>query len=414
MRLKVANAQGAPTLGITLLLGGLSTISPLSIDTFLPSLPTIAADFHISAWEAQQILTAYLLPFAVFSLVHGPLSDALGRRTVVLGGLALYTTGSIGCVFAPGLGLLLCCRVLQGTAAGIGSTVARAVARDLFEGAAAQKLLSSMVLVFSLAPAVAPIIGGWLHVTLGWRSVFGLLLAIGITLITLCALLLPESHPPSKRTVFHPVALLRSCWHVARGRAYQLLSISVALSIAPLFAWIGSTPAVILQRWQLKETQFYYVFIPIVAGFMLASIVGGRIAGSVPRQKQISWGFALMLGGSALGLVAHSLSNGMLIGLTQCMLFSMALGVQLSNPILSLEMLDMHPLARGAAASVQSFVTLGIGAMTAGVIAPLLHGDLRLLSAISVAVCAVAWLAWRAGQAATSTRRHASRSAGCG
>ncbi len=404
MRLKVANARGAPTLGITLLLGGLSTISPLSIDTFFPSLLAIAAEFHITSWQAQQILTAYLVPFALFSLVHGSMSDALGRRAVVLGGLTLYTIGSIGCVFAPNLGLLLFCRALQGMAAGIGSTVARAVARDLFEGAAAQRLMSSMVLVFSLAPAVAPVIGGWLHVALGWRSVFGFLLAMGLTQLLLCALLLPESHPQEKRIAFHPVVLLRSCWQVARDPTFRRLAIAVALSMAPLFLWIGSTPAVILERWQLKETQFYYVFIPIVVGFVVASIVGGRIAGRVPRQRQIAWGFGFLFGGSIVALVAHSIWGGTLIVLTQAVLFSMALGVQLSNPILSLEMLDRHPLARGAAASVQSFITLGIGAVTGGMIAPLLHGHLQLLAGISAVVCAIAWLAWRAGVRADRER----------
>lgn len=397
MRLKVTNARGAPTLGITLLLGGLSTISPLSIDTFFPSLPTIAAEFSITDWQAQQILTAYLVPFALFSLVHGSLSDALGRRTVVLGGLTLYTIGSIGCVFAPNLGLLLFCRVLQGMAAGVGSTVARAVVRDLFEGAAAQKLMSSMVLVFSLAPAVAPIIGGWLHVSLGWRSVFGLLLMMGLVQLVLCALLLPETHPKAKRVAFHPVALLRSCWNVAHDRAFLLMAFAAALSFAPIFAWIGATPAVILERWQLKETQFHYVFIPVVAGFMLASIISGRIAGLVPRPRQIAWGFGCMFGGAMVGLVAHAIWGGMLIAVSQLVLFSMALGVQLAVPVVSLVMLDMHPLARGAAASVQSFITLGVGACMGGMVAPLLHGNLLLLSAISASLTAAAWLAWRAG-----------------
>jgi DHA1 family bicyclomycin/chloramphenicol resistance-like MFS transporter len=402
LRLKVANSRGGPSLGITLLLGTLSMLSPLSIDTFLPSLPTIAADFDITDWQAQQIITAYLLPFALFSLVHGPLSDALGRRAVVMGGLVLYTAGSIGCFLAPNLGLLLFCRVLQGMAAGIGSTVARAVVRDLFEGAAAQKLMSSMMLVFSLAPAVAPIIGGWLHVTLGWRSVFGMLLMLGCVQMAVCGLLLPETHPPSKRIPFHPAALVRSCWHVASGRAYQLLACAAALSIAPLFAYIGSTPAIILERWQLQETQFHYVFVPVVAGFMVSSIVGGQIAGRVSRPRQISWGFGLMFGAAVVALVAHSLSEQVPILLTQCVLFCMALGVQLSNPILSLQMLDMHPLARGAAASVQSFVTIGVGAVMMGMVAPLLHGDLRLLAGISVVLGGVACLMWRAGLARRS------------
>ena len=199
MKIKVANSRGAPTLGITVLLASLSMISPLSIDTFLPSFPTIADEFGISSWRVQQIITAYLLPFACFSLVHGPLSDALGRRRVVIGGLVLYTAGSLGCFLAPTFGTLLFCRVLQGLAAGIGPTVARAVVRDLFEGTNAQRLMTSMMMVFSLAPAVAPIIGGWVHVSLGWRWVFGMLVVIGALLMVACLALLPETHPPEKR-----------------------------------------------------------------------------------------------------------------------------------------------------------------------------------------------------------------------
>jgi MFS transporter, DHA1 family, multidrug resistance protein len=395
LRLKVANAQGAPTLGITLLLASLSMISPLSIDTFLPSLPTIATDFHIDAWHAQQIITAYLLPFALFSLVHGPLSDALGRRRVVLGGLALYTTGAVGCFVAPTFGLLLFCRVLQGTAAGIGSTVARAIVRDLFEGASAQRLMSSIMFVFSLAPAVAPIIGGWLHVTFGWRSVFGMLLAIGLTLIVVCSLLLPETHPRSRRSEFHPVTLVRNCWHVASDPACLLLAVSSGLAIAPLFVYIGSTPAIILERWHLKETQFYYVFIPVVIGFMTASVIGGRLAGRLPRVSQLRLGFGLLVLSAVVGLTAELVARQVPIALVQLSLFFTALGAQFTVPILSLELLDLHPLARGSAASVQSFLNLGIGAVMMGMIAPVLDGNLTLLACISLAVGACAWLAWR-------------------
>jgi DHA1 family bicyclomycin/chloramphenicol resistance-like MFS transporter len=212
--------------------------------------------------------------------------------------------------------------------------------------------------------------------------------------------LLPETHPKEKRSEFHPVALVRSCWNVACNRPSLMLAIAASLSMAPLFAWIGSTPAIILETWGLKETQFYYAFIPIVAGFMAASITGGRIAGLVPRPKQVAWGFRIMFGGAVVSLLAHSLWNAPLIPLTQVVLFCMALGVQLSNPIVSLEMLDRHPLARGAAASVQAFVTLMVGALMGGMVAPLLHGNLQWLSGISVVLCSVAWLAWRAGRGA--------------
>jgi DHA1 family bicyclomycin/chloramphenicol resistance-like MFS transporter len=397
MRIQLQNRDGTPTLGITLLLASLSMISPLSIDTFLPSFPTIAREFGLSSLEVQQIITAYLLPFACFSLVHGPLSDALGRRQVVIGGLVLYTIGSIGCFVAPTFGTLLACRVLQGTAAGIGPTVARAVVRDAFDGHNAQRLMTSMMMVFSVAPAVAPIIGGWVHVALGWRSVFGMLVVMGAALVVMTSLLMPETHPPEKRTPVHPAALARSCLHIAGQPAFMLLAVSAALAIASVFIYIGSAPAIILERWHLSETQFYYLFIPIVGGLMSSSFVGGRVAGRVDRPQILKAGFILLCVSAIVGAGAQFVSGNVPILLSQVLWFFMAFGAQLIYPILTLEMIDMYSKARGAAASVQSFIALGVGAVVMGVVAPLMHGNLGYLSVISLAGSVVAWMTWRAG-----------------
>jgi MFS transporter, DHA1 family, multidrug resistance protein len=406
LKLRIQNARGAPTLGITLLLASLSLISPLSIDTFLPSFPTIARDFNLTNWQVQQLITAYLVPFACFALVHGPLSDALGRRRVVLGGLVLYTIGSIGCWFAPTFGTMLVCRVLQGTAAGIGPTVARAVVRDLFEDSRAQKLMSSMMLVFSIAPAVAPVIGGWVHVSLGWRSVFGMLSLMGFALVVICWLLFPETHPESRRTPFKIGALVRSSWHVASGGAYMLLAISAALTFSTLFVYIGSAPTIVLENWHLRETQFHYVFLPICAGFVIASLVSGRVAGVIQRITQIRVGFALLCLAGLVGLTAHYVFPEAPIWLMQLHWFFMACGAQFAYPVLSLEMIDMHPATRGAAASVQSFVALGIGAFFMGVMAPAMHGDMRGLAWMSIASALLAWLCWRAGHTLAQRQQH--------
>jgi DHA1 family bicyclomycin/chloramphenicol resistance-like MFS transporter len=402
VRIQLQNRDGTPTLGITLLLASLSMISPLSIDTFLPSFPTIAREFGLSSLEVQQIITAYLLPFACFSLVHGPLSDALGRRQVVIGGLVLYTIGSIGCFVAPTFGTLLACRVLQGTAAGIGPTVARAVVRDAFDGHNAQRLMSSMMLVFSIAPAVAPIIGGWVHVALGWRSVFGMLVVLGAALVLLTSLLLPETHPPEKRTPVHPAAQASSCLRVATQPVFLLLAFSAALAFASVFIYIGSSPAIILQQWHLSETQFYYLFVPIVGGLMTASFAGGRLAGRVGRAQILKGGFLLLCISALIGALAHFVTDDVPKLVTQVLWYFMAVGAQLTYPILTLDMIDMFPQARGAAASVQSFIALGVGAVVIGLIAPLLHGDLGYLSMISLFWSLVAWITWRA---AVSLRR---------
>jgi DHA1 family bicyclomycin/chloramphenicol resistance-like MFS transporter len=399
LKIRITNSRGAPALGITVLLASLSMISPLSIDTFLPSFPTIADEYGISDWRVQQIITAYLLPFAFFALLHGPLSDALGRRRVVIGGLVLYTAGSLGCFLAPSFGTLLFCRVLQGVAAGIGPTVARAVVRDLFDGANAQKLMSSMMLVFSLAPAIAPVIGGWVHVSLGWQWVFGMLVVLGGALMVTCVLLLPETHPPERRTPFRVGTLISSCWRVATGLPFFLLSVSAALAIASLFIYVGSAPAIILERWHLAETQFHYIFIPIVAGFMISSFASGRMAGRVERTQQLKLGFGLLCSSGAVGALGHTVFGELPILIVQVQWFVMAVGAQLTYPVLSLEMIDMHPEARGAAASVQSFVALGIGAFVMGMVAPILEGNLKLLAWISLSSGVVGWLAWRGGAA---------------
>lgn len=369
-------------------------VSPLSIDTFLPSFPAIAQEFDLTPLQVQQIITAYLLPFACFALVHGPLSDALGRRKVVVGGLVLYTIGSIGCLLAPTFGMLLGFRVLQGIAAGIGPTVARAVVRDLFDGANAQRLMSNMMLVFSIAPAAAPIIGGWVHVAFGWRSVFGMLVVLGAALSVITYLVLPETHPPRARTKFHPVVLARACWQVGTQPAYLLFAVSAALAMASLFVYVGSAPAIILDHWHLSETQFHKLFFPIVGGFICASLAAGRLAGRVSRTAQVKVGFAMLCMSALVGVVAHLLMATVPIPLTQFCWFLMACGAQLTYPVLSLEMLDMHPRARGAAASVQAFVALALGAVVMGVLAPVLHGNLAHLALFSLACGVVAWLCW--------------------
>ena len=399
MRINPVGRDGRPTLAITVLLASLSMISPLSIDTFLPSFPAIAAEFDLTSWEVQQIITAYLLPFACFSLVHGPLSDALGRRRVVLGGLVVYTVGSIGCLLAPSFAWLLVFRVMQGMAAGLGPTVARAVVRDVFEGANAQRLMSSMMLLFAVAPAVAPILGGWLHVVAGWRSVFGVLAVLGGVLIIVSWLKLPETHPASQRARFHFGELARDCWRVATQPAYFMYSLASATAFAALFIHFGSAPAIILDTWKLSETQFHYVFLPIVAGLMTASILANRIAGRVGRRTQLKAGFGVQLAAALTAALAQSLLPGVPIWFTQLMWFFMAAGAQTIFPILSLQMLDMNPTRRGAAASVQTFISLGIGALVMGLVAPAMHGNLHWLSLFGVGGSFAGLLFWKAGSA---------------
>jgi DHA1 family bicyclomycin/chloramphenicol resistance-like MFS transporter len=177
------------------------------------------------------------------------------------------------------------------------------------------------------------------------------------------------------------------------------MSVSAALAFAAIMIYIGSSPAIILEQWHLSETQFYYLFVPIIGGFMLASILAGRIAGHITRHRQLGIGFSFMLVGTALHLLSHTLLAHVPVLLIQVLLCITAIGAQLIFPLLSLTMIDMHPNARGAASSVQAFVALGTGAVVIGFVAPAVNGSLPRLALISFVGIVLALLSWRGGVA---------------
>ncbi len=384
----------APSFSMALMLASLSMVSPLSIDTFFPSFREIAAQFDLTDWEVQQLVTAYMLPFACLTLVHGPLSDALGRRRVVIIGMLFYAAASIGCVFAPSFGLLIAFRAMQGMAAGIGPTVARAVVRDLYEGAAAQRLMSLMMMIFLLAPAVGPIIGGWIHVAFGWRAVFGLLVLLGVALSVFTWLRLPETHPPEKRAHFELGSLAATSWGLLTDSRFLLLAISSALCMGAPLIYMGAAPQIVLDTWGLGETQFHHLFVPVIGGFMIASITSNRTAGRVSRERQLRIGFAMLALGSTLMALLQQLWPESPRAFAQVLMATIAFGGQYTFPILTLEMLDLAPRARGAAASVQSFVGLGGLAIIMGMVAPAMHGSLPKLALITLGFAAAGFVAW--------------------
>ena len=390
-----APRQGsAPTLKMALLLATLSMVSPLSIDSFYPSIPAIAEEFALSSWQVQQIITSYMLPFAALTLVHGPLSDALGRRSMVIVGMLLYTLASVGCVLAPTFGMLLLARALQGMAAGIGPTIARAVVRDLYEGHNAQRLMSLMMMIFSLAPAMAPVLGGWLHVAFGWRSVFGFMVLMGLCLAAFAWFSLPETHPPGKRSEFHLGQLARTTGRIMSSLDFMLLAVSAALCMGTIMVVIGSAPAIVVDRWHLSETQYFHLFGPIVSGFMISSFIASRMAGRVSRESMLRFGNLLLTGAATVLAVLLWWREDAPVLPQQILMFAMAFGAQFTFPVLTLEMLDLQPRARGAAASVGSFTSLGGGALFMGVLAPALGGVLHRIALSAAVAGAVGFLLW--------------------
>ena len=388
------------------MLAALSMVSPFSIDTFFPSFHAIAADFGLSKWAVQQTLTVYMLPLSIMSLVQGPLSDALGRRPIILTGLCVYTLASVGCTFAPNFTTLLIFRALQGISAGVGMIVGRAVIRDLFEGPQAQKLLSLVTMLFAFAPAVAPVIGGWIHVTLGWHAVFGFMALFGTALVLGAHLMLPETHPKEKRSHLHAGTLARTAWSIVRHREFLLLATAMGANFAALMSFVGAAPSVVVDHWHLRETQFAYLFIPVIGGLISSAFISGRMAGRFTYAQQSHLGFLLALGGSALMTLLFVLVTAPPIIIQQLLIAVIAFGVQLAGPTLSLRMLDLFPRARGSAASVQSCVSIAISALIFGLVSPILSGSMLSLAEGSFCSALVAFGLWRLSQHGLPKLRH--------
>lgn len=377
-----------------MLLAGLSMVSPFSIDTFFPSFRAMEADLNVSRWQMQQTLTAYMLPYAVTALFHGPLSDALGRRPVIIWGLSLYTLGSLACVLAPNFGSLLAFRAVQGATAGAGMVVGRAIVRDLYDGPQAQRLMSLVTLIFGVAPALAPVIGGWIHVALGWRAVFAFLALFGLVMVIASHIRLPETHAPEHRVPFSLRTLAAAAYRVICDRQFLLLALAASFNFLGVFCYVGAAPSLILDHWKLGETQFIWLFLPIIAGFTLGATLSGRLAGRIPPMRQAGFGFALIVTTCTLRLLLHWQFGALPIWLQQIALFLSGIATQLVFPVLTLRMLDLFPQARGSAASMQSFVSLAVASLTVGVLVPLVQASLMhlaLLSAFSVWLGLALW-----------------------
>jgi DHA1 family bicyclomycin/chloramphenicol resistance-like MFS transporter len=369
---------------LAVLLGGLSMVSPFSIDTFFPAFHSMEAALGVNAWQLQQVITAYMVPFAFAALVHGPLSDALGRRPVMIWGMALYTAGSLACCFAPDYFSLLAFRAVQGITAGVGVVVGRAVVRDLYEGARAQKLMNASTMIFSIAPALAPIVGGWAHVAFGWRAIFALMVICGFVLAFSAWWKLPETHAPAARIPFSARNLAATTLTVLRHREFVALALAASVNFSSMAVLIGAAPAIVQIHWHLGETEYGQLFVPFVTGILIGAWFSGRIAGRMRLVGQVHLGYAITFLAAFLRLIMHFAFDEVPVVAQQVALFMSGLGVQIVFPVLTLRMLDLFPAARGTAASAQSFVALLMTAFTLGVVSPKVQHDMRAIAVASV------------------------------
>lgn len=383
-----------PRAGFVMLLAALAMFGPFSIDTIFPMFPTMEHALSIGPVQMQQTISAYLLAYAVMSLLHGPLSDAMGRRIVIIGGVTVFALASVGCALSNSIWTLLGFRALQGFSAGSGLIVGRAIIRDRFEGASAQRVMSRITMVFGIAPAIAPIIGGYIGTRFGWQAIFCFLTLFSIALLACCWRWLPETHPPAKRLPLTPGPLFGRYVDMLRDPAYVWLTLSGSFNFSALFIYIASAPVFVLTHLRMGPTDFGYFFIPAIVGMMSGAYLSGRRAGRKRPESTVALAYRLMLTAGALNVAYCAVVGTVHWPWAVLPVTANGIGISLAFPTLTLLLLDLYPQERGTASSLQAFIQLMLSTLIAGVISPWLAPHPLTLAIGSVSATALGLFCW--------------------
>jgi len=376
-------------------LAALSMIGSLSYDAYMPALPAIAGDFKISLAVAQQSLTIYMFAFATMTLFYGMLSDSFGRRRVVLIALTVYLASTVGVGCSTTVGWLMAFRLIQGLCAGAGSVISNAIINDLFTGRDAERMTSYVSMLFGLAPAIAPILGGYIQVGFGWRAIFLFIALFTLILLVVCLRGLPESLPPAKRHAFHFKIILANYWQVARHGSFLMQAAGGALAFVGLMIYIGSAPAFIFNILHLKATDFGWLFIPIIAGLTFGSMAAGRMTHYLSGTATIRIGFAILIAAAVANVFYCAFFPARVPWATLPVAVA-TFGAAMAAPAMTVRSLSLLPNVRGLASSLLTFTFMLFFSVGSGVIGPLLFGSalkLALGMAVGTVLSVILWTA---------------------
>ena len=378
---------------LSVLLAALGMLGPFSIDTYLPAFTGIAQSIGATPVEMQQTLSGYLFGFAVMNLFHGALSDSFGRRPVVLWGLVLFTLASAGCALSQHIGTLVFFRVVQGISAGAGIVVSRAVIRDMFPQADAQRVMAQVTLFFGVAPAIAPMVGGLLFAHVGWHAIFWFLFVVGAVLWAVNWRYLPETLHAGHRQPFNVRHLMRGYWQLGANPRFLALALASGIPFNGMFLYVLSAPVFLGEHLRLAPTQFFWFFMLTIAGIMGGAWFSGRLAGRIKPRHQIRHGFLVMLLISVVNL-AYSAFVPVSAPWALIPIAIYAFGWALMVPVVTLLVLDLVPERRGMASSLQAAIGSVANGFVAGVVAPLVMHSVVALAAAALLMMIVGIVAW--------------------
>lgn len=354
-------------------LAALAALAPFAIDTYLPAFHVMAQSLGGSELAMQQSLTFYLLPYALMTLCHGAISDAIGRITTLKWGLSVFVFASLGCAMAQDVYTLWFFRALQGASGGAGNTIARAMVRDLFEGPQAQRVMATVQILFGIAPAVAPMIGGAL-LGVHWQAIFLFLAMYAAISLWAAVHYLPETMPSEKRITLSFTSILSSYGKVFSDQKFTCLVIAAAANFSAFFIYVLASPVFLGKHLGLSPQQYGYLFVPTVTGMIAGSYLAKHTAGKLSGESTMVLAYGWMLLITVINVLVNIMSfAGVITHIMPIALFN--IGMALAMPVLSLAALDRHPKIRGTAASGQAFVQMLLSTASAGLLIPLVWGS---------------------------------------
>lgn len=349
------------SVGIILLLAFLAAIGPLSIDTYLPSLPAIAADFGANSSAAQQSVTAFFVGIAAGQLIAGPLSDRYGRRPILLIGFGLFFITCIACALAPNIETLIYARLLQGLSAAVSPAAGRAMVRDIWEGNEAARAMSYITMAMVVAPLLAPMIGGVIMSYWEWRTIFWFLLAFAALALALVLIRLPETNGPEKRGDVRLPDYFRAYGRVLSEQQSWAYLLCGGFSLATMFAYITGSPFVYIEIFNVPEAYFGFFFGLNVVGLFLGNLINARLVTRFGYLTMLVAGVTTTLIGALLLLFTSYFAIGGIVAVVISLFIAVAPASMVgSNSTVGL--MNKFPRNAGAAMGVFGVAQFGLGA----------------------------------------------------
>jgi len=361
-----------------LILASLTALAPFAIDTYLPAFEVMEDDLATNSNFIQQTLTFYLVPYTIMTIFHGAISDSIGRIKTIKYGMSLFILGSIGCVFATSIEMLWISRLIQGVGAGAGNVVARAMVRDLYSGATAQKVMATIQIIFGIAPAIAPMVGGLL-LGISWQAIFIFLIIYSVLITIFSVNFLPETISKQNQLPFNFESVLNRYKDLLNDKNYIFLILAVSFNFSAFFLYVLSSPIFLMQHLNLSSSQFGYLFIPTVTGMILGSFISKKTAGIISPAKMLKIAYLWMLLITSINLIfCLFFSSIIFINIGLIALYN--IGMAAAMPLISIKALDCFPKARGTAASGQAFSQMLVSSVVAGLVIPIIWGSLVTLA----------------------------------